>query len=329
MWRSSMSFGCGVHNCAFCASDEMRSFSLGPFKYSHVTDAVSLDGRSMRTWQLSYEGQELGMETLRSSARNSTICEVFELKRTAFIEKLKQTQQPGDLEYTWIARTLPAPVLSQDAATWQAPSQSQLAHVVGIGSFTGVVGEKAAQLIGVTPQHFRKYTSSSSTKQHTAIPFAAWHLLLQRLNIQGFAAGSSPKQAAPQVCPTVTSVALRSTLELTQEVSQYLKRLPPVPVTRQLIDRIDHHLGHAETLAAVNLAKQIEQEGNARQQLRQAISYSNAGLGVLKVCVQGDTVQLRFALDRIEDHDEQFRKIYKREVLMQLYRGLELKLETS
>lgn len=84
----------------------------------------------------------------------------------------------------WIADLLPESVLTDDPESWTAPSNWHIRHVVGEGSFTGISGAKAAALIGVTPQNFRKYTAADDARTRQKISFAMWHLLLHKLGVQ-------------------------------------------------------------------------------------------------------------------------------------------------
>ena len=84
----------------------------------------------------------------------------------------------------WVAALLPGHTLTLDADTWQAPTAWEIRHVVGEGSFTGISGAKAAALVGVTPQNFRKYIATDSAATRQKISFAMWHLLLHRLGVQ-------------------------------------------------------------------------------------------------------------------------------------------------
>lgn len=86
--------------------------------------------------------------------------------------------------FGWIAGLLPDDVLSTDPSTWRAPTSWELRHVVGEGSFTGVSGARAADLVGVTPQNFRKYTARDDASTRQKISFAMWHLLLCKLGVQ-------------------------------------------------------------------------------------------------------------------------------------------------
>jgi len=88
------------------------------------------------------------------------------------------------LPHEWITRLLPNAVLTDDHAEWRAPSSWEIRHVVGEGSFTHVTGAKAAELVGVTPQNFRKYTARDGARTRQAISFAMWHLLLHKLGVQ-------------------------------------------------------------------------------------------------------------------------------------------------
>lgn len=84
----------------------------------------------------------------------------------------------------WMQAALPRAVLTLDSAGWQAPTSWEIRHVVGEGSLTGVSGAKAAELVGVTPQNFRKYTARDGAASRQSMSFAMWHLLLQRLGVQ-------------------------------------------------------------------------------------------------------------------------------------------------
>ena len=83
----------------------------------------------------------------------------------------------------WIQTALPRAVLTLDPAQWRAPTNWELRHVVGEGSFTGVTGAQAAELVGVTAQNFRKYLARDGASTRQAISFAMWHLLLARLGV--------------------------------------------------------------------------------------------------------------------------------------------------
>lgn len=83
----------------------------------------------------------------------------------------------------WIAGLLPDDVLTSTPSEWRAPSGWEIRHVVGEGSLTGISGARAAELVGVTPQNFRKYTAADGAKTRQAISFAMWHLLLHKLGV--------------------------------------------------------------------------------------------------------------------------------------------------
>ena len=88
------------------------------------------------------------------------------------------------LRSAWIAELLPASILTSDPQEWRAPTNWELRHIVGEGSFTGISGAKAAELVGVTPQNFRKYTAQDGASTRQKMSFAMWHLLLQKLEIK-------------------------------------------------------------------------------------------------------------------------------------------------
>lgn len=87
-------------------------------------------------------------------------------------------------ENSWITGLLPIDVLIQDADEWRAPTGLEIRHVVGEGSLTGISGAKAAFLVGVTPQNFRKYTAADSASTRQGMSYAMWHLLLHKLKVQ-------------------------------------------------------------------------------------------------------------------------------------------------
>lgn len=87
-------------------------------------------------------------------------------------------------EFGWVTGLLPDAVLSPESSLWVPPSSWHIRHVVGVGSFTGVSGAKAAELVGVTAQNFRKYTAADGAATRQKMSFAMWHTLLHRLCVQ-------------------------------------------------------------------------------------------------------------------------------------------------
>lgn len=84
----------------------------------------------------------------------------------------------------WIASLLPDDVLTPAADAWRAPTSWEIRHVVGENSFTGISGARAAALVGVTPQNFRKYTTADGAATRQTMSYAMWHLLMHRLGVQ-------------------------------------------------------------------------------------------------------------------------------------------------
>ena len=84
----------------------------------------------------------------------------------------------------WVTGLLSEEVLTLDAAEWRAPTAWEIRHVVGEGSFTGITGSKAAALVGILPQNFRKYTAADGAASRQKMSFAMWHLLLHQLGVQ-------------------------------------------------------------------------------------------------------------------------------------------------
>lgn len=85
------------------------------------------------------------------------------------------------------------------------------------------------------------------------------------------------------------AAVLGQTLQLLVEVSDYLKRLPNVPLTHALIDQIDAHRLDPQTRTAQAIAQQLEIEA----QTRVAGWYAPSGAPILEVEVHGDQVRLR------------------------------------
>lgn len=84
----------------------------------------------------------------------------------------------------WVKNLLPMDVITDDPDQWRAPTSWEIRHIVGEGSFTGISGAKAAALVGMTPQNFRKYTAADGASTRQNISFAAWHLLLKKLGVK-------------------------------------------------------------------------------------------------------------------------------------------------
>lgn len=97
-------------------------------------------------------------------------------------EHLQAAQRPQP--NAWISELLPADVLTDNPEDWRPPSAWEIRHIVGEGSFTGISGARAAELVGVTPQNFRKYTASDDSRTRQSISFAMWHLLLHKLGVK-------------------------------------------------------------------------------------------------------------------------------------------------
>lgn len=163
---------------------QMEEFQYGPFTYHPKNEVRSLDGRINRVWELRYRGALLSQQTIRAKTRNSVVVEVFESARNTFTEQMRALHKNENLVNGWIAGMLPAEVLSADPNQWRAPNHHEMAHIVGLGSFTGITGEKAAELTGVCSQNVRKFTAREGANTRQRISYAAWHLLLIRLRVQ-------------------------------------------------------------------------------------------------------------------------------------------------
>jgi len=91
---------------------------------------------------------------------------------------------PPELPLAWVQALLPDDVLTEDKTHWRAPTAWEIRHVVGEGSFSGITGAEAAELVGGSPQGFRKYLAADGAKNRQPISYAAWHLLLHKLGVK-------------------------------------------------------------------------------------------------------------------------------------------------
>ena len=107
------------------------------------------------------------------------------------------------------------------------------------------------------------------------------------------------------------AAVLGDTFELLAEVSDYLSRLPLVPATRELIDKIDAHQNDPGALTAKRIAKQLEAEAQSRV----AGIYTPVGMPVMEVEVHHDTVRLKIGPEHV-----------RRSALARLERGVEMEL---
>lgn len=98
------------------------------------------------------------------------------------VQRLKADQRKALC--AWIANLLPDDVLTTNVEQWRAPSAWEIRHLVGEGSFTGLSGAKAAALVGISPQNWRKYTAADTAKTRQPMSYAMWHLLLLKLGVQ-------------------------------------------------------------------------------------------------------------------------------------------------
>lgn len=123
-----------------------------------------------------------------------------------------------------------------------------------------------------------------------------------------------PQPPNPQAANDHMAATLNDTLSLLAEVSQYLQRLPHVPLTKELIDKIDAHVQHPENRTAMRVAGQLEHEAQARC----AGVYTVTGLRVFEAEVKGDQLWLKFGPPAIHHHATKL-----------LQRGCELQLESK
>jgi hypothetical protein len=92
-----------------------------------------------------------------------------------------------------------------------------------------------------------------------------------------------------------TESVLQDALLLLDEVSSYLKRLPTVPVTLQLARKVDGFTADPHRRTAIRIAKETASELEMRSQTRSAVTFTPAGLPLIKVAVNGDVVRISLA----------------------------------
>jgi hypothetical protein len=86
--------------------------------------------------------------------------------------------------YAYIAALLPFETLTENPASWRAPTAAEIRIVIGKNSETGISGAEAANLVGVLPQNFRKYTAADDAASWQKMSFSMWHLLLHRTGVK-------------------------------------------------------------------------------------------------------------------------------------------------
>ncbi len=91
------------------------------------------------------------------------------------------------------------------------------------------------------------------------------------------------------------------TLQLLQEAVDYLNRLPPVPVTRELTRKLQAHIDAPHVQGAQREASFAEHEAS----IRHGRAYSPLGLILFEVVTDGKFVYYRAGSD--QDHDNQRR----------------------
>ena len=99
-----------------------------------------------------------------------------------------------------IAKLLPPNTLVEDPDAWTPPTSEQIRLIVGRDSKTRIPGALAARSVGLTPQHWRRFTAKESASARSTISFAVWHLLLHRLGIKK---ASTIQELTPKKRPKV------------------------------------------------------------------------------------------------------------------------------
>ncbi|CAN7636742.1 hypothetical protein LJR129_004906 [Acidovorax sp. LjRoot129] len=111
--------------------------------------------------------------------------------------------------------------------------------------------------------------------------------------------------------PEISAEAtLNDTLKLLEEVSAYLKRLPHVPITAELVRKLDAHLQTPETMSARRLAEEHERA----QRARGAAILSPLGVPLVELEVYADRVKIQITpVEQFQGHA--FQRLVSREFI--------------
>lgn len=122
---------------------------------------------------------------------------------------------------------------------------------------------------------------------------------------------------------------LQDALKLLADVSAYLKRLPHVPMTRELINRVDAYTADPQTHSAQRREAETIHETQMRHQARGAITRSpTLCLPVIELSVQGDVAWIGLGTDHVQhDLDGRMHRSLIDQAVKQLEAGVELVLK--
>ena len=90
----------------------------------------------------------------------------------------------------------------------------------------------------------------------------------------------------------IKSASFQDSLMMLREAAEYLKRLPSVPSTYHLINKIEAFVQCPESQASLRISQEHSQEVELRKKVRAASFENVLGLPVIEVEVQGDSVKM-------------------------------------
>lgn len=122
----------------------------------------------------------------------------------------------------------------------------------------------------------------------------------------------------------IQSAVLDETLNLLAEAKAYLQRHSPVPMTLDLVRRIEGHLASPESKTSLRIARENATEIDLRKQARFGSSYNVVGLPVLEVMVNGDTVHVQMGKAFTAHGGSKVRNAQADEVLRLLEKGVSI-----
>jgi hypothetical protein len=115
----------------------------------------------------------------------------------------------------------------------------------------------------------------------------------------------------------IKSASVQDSLALLSEVADYLRRLPPVPATYHLLNKVESFVESPNNQTANRLSLEDSYEKELRKNIRSGGDYCPSGLTIIEVEVQGDDIFLK-----MPNH------CVWRMLVSKLKKGLQLRLTT-
>lgn len=90
----------------------------------------------------------------------------------------------------------------------------------------------------------------------------------------------------------IKSASFQDSLMMLRETAEYLKRLPPVPSTYHLINKIEAFIDKPESQTTRRLSEEHSKEVELRNTVRTATLETIVGATIIEVEVQGDSLKM-------------------------------------